>query len=233
MPLRGRADKCLAELGPDEQKHKRGACWCLGAQWIDLSSGVRLRVSLAADRRVPSSRPQRLIACWARWSRLACSWSIARVRGPARGSAAGHRRIAHEALLRKWPLLAQWVTEDAKLLAELRPSRAGCSSFSACGTLLRGAQPEQAQGILAATRALGAAAETLLHDGETEAARAADRDAFAHDCLRLLAVQGPRRRSQPPSRDPARTESRTPTAVPMWLPYAVDLLQAPSCCTPS
>lgn len=226
--LRGRADKCLAELSPDEQKQARRLLVRLGRGGSDLSSGVRLRVSLAAYR--PRSVDQ--VAAFDRMlgALVAARLLLVDRSGPGSGQGEAPQdtvEIAHEALLRKWPLLAQWLTEDAKLLAELEAVEGWVQQFQRYGTLLRGAQLERAQGILARDPgALGAAAETLLHDSQAEAARAAERDAFARDCLRLLAVQS---LDGDPSRQVAilrETESRTPTAVPMWLPYAIDLLQS-------
>lgn len=220
--LQGRADQALIALPEREQRQARRLLVRLGRAGTDLSQGVRLRVQLAGQR------PPGLDDA-AAFEHMLAALVEARlliVDHDQKGSEATVE-IAHEALLRGWPRLAQWLAEDAQLLTELDVIEGWVRQFQDHQSLLTPPQLERANGVFARhpeaqTRG---AAELVARSREQQEA-AAERDRFARDCLRMLAVQ---ELDGDPTRQVAilrETESQTPTAVPRWLPYAVDILQS-------
>ncbi len=224
--LRGRADQALAALSEAEQQQARRLLVRLGHGGSELSAGVRLRVSLAAQRRSAAAAGPASEAA-AAFFRMLSVLVEARLLTVDRQGTEETVEVAHEALLRKWPTLLQWLKEDAQLLAELDLLDSWVRQYQQHQTLLSPGQLERAVRVRHShPEAESAAAAELVQRSEEAIARAAERDRFARDCLRLLAVrdlEGDATRQVAILRE---AESRSPTAVPLWLPYAVDLLQS-------
>jgi WD40 repeat protein len=218
--LQGRADQLLAALPDAQQKQARRLLVRLGRGGSDLSQGVRQRVRIAAQRPQAAAEASSFDA-------MLAALVAARLVTVDRQGSEDTVEVAHEALLRRWPLLARWLKEDAQLLVELDLIDGWVRQFQTDGSLLRASQLERAVALLARhPEAQSGAVSELVSRSQDEHDRAQERDRFARDCLRMLAVrslEGDAARQVAILRE---AESRTPTAVPMWLPYAVDLLQS-------
>lgn len=217
--LHGRADQLIAALSEAERREARRLLVRLGSGLSDLTTGVRLRVRVSTRR--PSSAAEA-----AHFDSMLTRLTAARLLVLDREGAEDTVEVAHEALLRKWPLLAQWAQQDSLLIAELDLIETWVRQWRAHGTRLTGQQLERAAEVVARhADALSAEARAMYADSCEEQARIDERDRFARDCLRMLAVRGLDGDVTRQAAILREAECRDPAAVPMWLPYTVDILQ--------
>lgn len=217
--LHGRASQLIAALSPAEQKQARRLLVRLGSGLSELTLGIRLRVRLA------SRRPKDTTAA-ADFDRMLTQLVQARLLVLDREGTDETVEVAHEALLRKWPLLSQWADEDRQLNADLDAVETWVRLSAQQGTLLSGAQLARAHDLLThEPDALSEAALTLLERSQHEHQQSEERDRFARDCLRMLAVQALQDDVTRQAAILREAESHDPSAVPLWLPLAIDILQ--------
>ncbi len=217
--LHGRADRLIADLSPAQQQQARRLLVRLGSGLSEISPGIRMRVRLATRR-------PRSTAAAADFDHALTQLAQARLLVLDREGADDTVEVAHEALLRKWPLLAQWAAEDRQLNADLDAVETWVRLSQQQGTLLSGVQLARTEALVAQRPdALNEAALHLLERSQREQQQAEERDRFARDCLRMLAVQA---LADDVTRQAAilrEAESSDPSAVPLWLPLAIDILQ--------
>lgn len=219
--LHGRVDRLIADLSPAQQQQARRLLVRLGSGLSDLSPapGIRMRVRLA------TRRPRSTTAA-ADFDHALTQLVQARLLVLDREGTDDTVEVAHEALLRKWPLLAQWAAEDRQHNADLDAVETWVRLSQQQGTLLSGVQLARTEAVVAQRPdALNEAALDLLERSQREQRQSEERDRFARDCLRMLAVQA---LSDDVTRQAAilrEAESSDPSAVPLWLPLAIDILQ--------
>lgn len=217
--LHGRADALIAALSDGERRQARRLLLRLGRGLLDLHQGVRQRLPVAAQRPADAEQARdydRALAALVEERLLVLDLD-------------GNEpmvEVAHEALLRRWPLLTRWAQEDRQLLAQLDTLDAWVRQWQQHRTLLSGDQLGYAAEVASRHgEELSSAARELLSQSQAERARAEERNHFARDCLRMLAVSA---LASDPTRQAAilrEVESRDPSAVPNWLRTTIDLMQ--------
>ncbi len=216
--LHGRADQLILSLPLDEQRQARGLLVRLGSSLSEPGGGMRLRVPLA------SRRPQDPTLAGA-FDRALARLVEARLLVLDRDGSEQTVEVAHEALLRRWPRLSAWVAQDREQLRQAETVEAWAQQASASQTLLAPAQLLYAEGVVErCSEMLSQPARELIGRSRHAQNLADERDRFARDSLRMLAVQG---LAADPTRQAAilrEVESADPRDVPGWLAAGLELL---------
>lgn len=162
--LHRRADTLISSLSSDEQRVARRLLVRLVNVADDITLSTRRRLPIA--RLVPRAKTE-----VAPFERVLSQLTGARLLVRDGEGAAQLVEIAHEALIRKWPRLGEWVKADRKMLAALERIEAWVREWDRKDedTLLNGSQlgfveqfvkdypgdlPDDAHGLLAASQAL-------------------------------------------------------------------------------
>lgn len=132
--LHGRADKLIDGLNGAEQRVARRLLVRLVSLGEGVALGTRQRVPLSKLR--PSAPAD--AACFDRALALLIDARLL-VRDAEKGQPV-MIEVAHEALIRKWSRLAEWVRADRPMLAELEKVESWVAQWKELGTLLSGNQ---------------------------------------------------------------------------------------------
>jgi hypothetical protein len=131
--LQRRADKQVEALDALEQRLARRLLVRLVSTRADTAMDTRRRASLEELRpREPEKQ--------ARFERILSRFVDERLLVRTNEGKAAAVEVAHEALLRKWPLLAEWVLEDREKMAKLNRLGSWVEEWKSHGTLLVKAQ---------------------------------------------------------------------------------------------
>lgn len=216
--IHGRADQLIDSLTADEQRQSRRLLVRLGGGLSENSQGVRLRVAL-------SSRRPRDPALGEHFERALLRLVEARLVVLDRDGQEQTVEVAHEALLRKWPRLHGWVREDRQALMQAETVDAWTVEAERSETLFSADRLIYAEKVATDyPEALSQPAMAMVQKSRKAQDLSEERDRFARDCLRMLAVQA---FQHDPSRQAAilrEAESKDPTDVPGWLSATLAIL---------
>jgi WD40 repeat protein len=216
--LHGRADQLIASLSAGEQNQARRLLVRLGSGLSDVGQGVRLRVAV-------SSRRPRQEALREPFERALLRLVEARLLVLDRDGEEQTVEVAHEALLRKWPRLHQWVREDRQMLQQAETVESWTVEAERSRTLFSLDRLIYAERVAREfPELLGHSALLMVQNSRRAQDLAEERDRFARDSLRVLAAQAFKH-------DPTRqamllreAESADPTEVPGFLATAAAIL---------
>jgi WD40 repeat protein len=220
--LTGRADRIVAALDADELRIARRLLVRLVSLGEDGSQRTRLQVPLSDLQPADPAGPDA-----ARLSAVVERLVDARllVRGHGAAGAGEVLEVAHEALLRRWQRLGEWLEEDRQWLRQQQRLAGWTREFGEHRTLLRGHQLATAlEWTTGHTQELAAATRELLAESCAAQAREEEAARLARDSRRVLAAQQL-------DFDPTRAvlllrevESKDPVRVPGWLSHVHRIL---------
>lgn len=139
--LTGRADILIRSLSPAEQRTARHLLVRLVALGSDVQSGTRRRVKLS---RVRPQNPDDA----KRFDGVLAQLVQQRLISTDGSDDAQTVEVAHEALIRKWTMLATWVHEDRQRITEFEKLDAWVRQWKEQGTLLVAAQLAYAKDLV-------------------------------------------------------------------------------------